>query len=104
MPNTQTLEISALFSGSSNDYFRVCKQIADVLNEESGFVAVGHPAMAEQHQRAGRLTKFFNLADDVKLSMATTNTGVSILRLRFGVFWTRSDWTLGPNLACWLRI
>tara|TARA_B100001146_G_scaffold146981_1_gene129137 strand:+ start:623 stop:1588 length:966 start_codon:yes stop_codon:yes gene_type:complete len=72
MPNTQTLEISALFSGSSNDYFRVCKQIVDVLNEESGFVAVGYPVMAEQHQRADRLTKFFNLADDVKLSMATT--------------------------------
>lgn len=72
MPNTQTLDISALFSGSSDDCVRVCKQIVDVLNEESGFVAIGHPAMAEQHQRADRLTKFFNLADDVKLSMATT--------------------------------
>tara|TARA_B100000929_G_scaffold130258_1_gene103095 strand:+ start:71 stop:1036 length:966 start_codon:yes stop_codon:yes gene_type:complete len=72
MPNTQTLEISALFSDSSGDYVRVCKHIVDVLNEESGFVALGYPAMAEQHQRAGRLTKFFNFANDVKLSMATT--------------------------------
>ena len=54
MPNTQTLELSALFSGSSNDYIRVCKQIVDVLNEESGFVAIGHPAMAEQHRLSGR--------------------------------------------------
>jgi len=72
MPNTQTLDISALFGGSSSDHERVCNQIVDVLSEECGFVAIGYPAMAEQHYRAKRLTKYFDLDDEVKLSMATT--------------------------------
>ena len=72
MPDTQTLDISALFGGSSSDYERVSNQIVDVLSKECGFVAIGHPAMVEQHQRANGLTRFFDLSDDVKLSMATT--------------------------------
>ena len=72
MPDTQTLDISALFGGSSSDYERVSNLIVDVLSKECGFVAIGHPAMVEQHQRATGLTRFFDLSDAVKLSMATT--------------------------------
>jgi len=71
MPNIQELDISALFGGSLSGHDQACNQIVDVLREECGFVATGYPAMAELDQRAKNLTKFFDLGDEVKLSMAT---------------------------------
>ncbi|MCH2540604.1 MAG: hypothetical protein MK000_09705, partial [Anaerolineales bacterium] len=70
MSDIQTLDVSALFAGSSSDYERVCNQIVDVLSEECGFVAIGHPAMVEQLQRANYLVRFFDLSHDGNLLMA----------------------------------
>ena len=71
MPNTQIVDISALFGGPSSGHDRVCDQIIDVLSDECGFVATGHPVMTEVDKRAKNLTRFFQLGDEIKLSMAT---------------------------------
>ena len=72
MPHTETIDVSALFAETIRDGLEVSQRIVDVLSCECGFVAVGYPQMAEQHQRAGNLTRFFELSENVKRSIATT--------------------------------